>query len=214
MEVVMARRFVAPALVALAVLVAPAPATAGLVPTKVSVTPEGPNQLWMYAVMLPTGSMLRSGDFFTIYDFAGLVAGTNGQPAGWAFTSAYVGPTPDRLGPDDSASVLNLTWTYLGPDYSPGQTGVGNFWAASQYGDSTDGFFTARTHLAGGTRSDSNITETVVPVPTVSAPPGVPEPATLILAGFGLPLAALARRVARRRPGRPGVAVDSPDGSA
>lgn len=86
----MLRRFAPPALVALVALLAPGPARAGLVPTKVSVTPEGPNQLWMYAVMLPTGSLLKSGDYFTIYDFAGLVSGTNGQPTGWAFTAAYV----------------------------------------------------------------------------------------------------------------------------
>jgi hypothetical protein len=210
----MLRRFAPPALVAVAVLLAPSPAPAGLVPTKVSVTPEGPNQLWMYAVMLPTGSLLKSGDYFTIYDFAGLVSGTNNQPAGWSFTAAYVGPTPNRLGPDDSGSVLNLTWTYTGPDYSPGQTGLGNFWAASQYGDSTDGFFTATTHLSGGTRTDANITETVVPVPSISGPPGVPEPATLVLAGLGLPCLALSRRVFRRPPGRPGVAVDTPTGRA
>ena len=207
----MVRRLAPPALVAMAALLAPAPAAAGLVPTKVSVTPEGPNQLWMYAVMLPSGSMLRAGDYFTIYDFAGLVTGSSHAPAGWSFSSAPLGPTPDRLGPDDSPGVPNLTWTYTGSDYSPGQTGLGNFWASSMYGSSTDGFFTGRSHLAGGTRTDSNITETVVPVP---APPGVPEPTTLVLVGLGLPFAALARRVARRRPTRPGVAVDSPDGSA
>lgn len=206
----MARRFVPPALVALAALFAPPPASAGLVPTKVSVTPEGPNQLWMYAVMLPTGSMLRSGDYFTIYDFAGLVSGSGSQPAGWVFSSSLVGPTPDRVNPDDNPNVINLTWTWTGPDFDPGQSGVGNFSAASQYGSSGDSYFTARTHLAGGTRQDSNITETVVPVP---APPGVPEPTTLALAGLGLPLAALARRGARRTRAVRAVAVDSPGGA-
>ena len=201
----MLRRLVQPALVAAALLVA-APAEAGLMPTKVSVTPEGPNQLWMDSVMLPSGSMLKTGDYFTIYDFAGLVEGSNNLPAGWAFSSAAVGPTPDRLVPDDSAALLNLTWTYTGADFDPGQTGLGNFWAASEYGSSGDGFFTATTHVSTGTKTDSNITYTVVPVP---APPAVPEPTTLILAGLGLPFAALARRVARRAPGRSGVVVDT-----
>ncbi|MFO0799901.1 MAG: PEP-CTERM sorting domain-containing protein [Gemmataceae bacterium] len=205
----MFRRFVQ--LAVLLGLVAPGSAEAGLIPTKVSVTPEGPNQLWMYAVMLPGGSMLKTGDYFTIYDFAGLVGGSNGQPAGWSFSTAAVGPTPDRLAPDDSAGILNLTWTYTGPDYSPGQTGLGNFWAASEYGSSGDGFFTATTHLAEGPRTDSNITYTVVPVP---APPAIPEPTTLVLAGLGLPFAALARRVARRTPGRSGVVVDTKDDRA
>jgi hypothetical protein len=210
----MPRWLAPPALVALAVLVvAPTPARAGLVPTKVSVTPEGKNSLWMYAVMLPTESLLKSGDYFTIYDFAGLVDGSNGQPDGWTFSSQAIGPTPNRLDPDDSATLLNLTWTYTGPDLSPGQTGLGNFWAASEYATSGDSFFTAITHLSSGPKTDSNITETVVPVPA-APPPGVPEPATLLLAGVGLPLAALTRRVARRAPGRSGVAVDSPGGWA
>lgn len=200
----MLRRLVPLAL--LAALVAPSPAVAGLVPTKVSVTPEGPNQLWMYSVMLSSGSMLKTGDFFTIYDFAGLVAGSNNAPAGWSFSSAPIGPTPGRVVPEDSAGWLNLTWTYTGADFSPGQAGLGNFWAASSYATSGDGYFTATTHLAGGTRTDSNITQTVVPVP---APPSVPEPTTLVLAGLGLPFAALARRVARRSSGRSGVVVDT-----
>lgn len=208
----MLRWLAPPALVALAALVvAPAPARAGLVPTKVSVTPEGKNSLWMYAVVLPAESLLKSGDYFTIYDFAGLIDGSNGQPAGWTFSAQAIGPTPDRLSPDDSPAVMNLTWKYTGPDMSPGQTGLGNFWAASEYGTSGDSFFTAITHLASGPKTDSNITETVVPVP---APPAVPEPTTLLLAGLGLPLAALTRRVARRAPGRSGVAVDSPGGWA
>jgi hypothetical protein len=205
----MSRRLAA--LAALVVLLAPAAAPAGLVPTKVSVTAEGPHHLWMYAVVLPAESMLKSGDYFTIYDFAGLVGGSNGQPDGWTFSTAYVGPTPSRLSPDDDPGVSNLTWTYTGPDFSPGLTGLGNFWAASEFGASTDAHFTALTHLAGGTRPDANITETVVPVP---APPGIPEPTTLVLAGLGLPFAALARRVARRAAVVPPVAVDSPGGSA
>ncbi len=207
----MARWFAPPALVALAALVAPSPARAGLVPTKVSVTPEGKNSLWQYAVVLPAESMLKAGDYFTIYDFAGLIDGSNGQPAGWTFSAQLLGPTPSRLDPDDSPTLMNLTWTYTGPDMSPGQTGLGNFSAASEYGTSGDSFFTAITHLSSGPKTDSNITETVVPVP---APPAVPEPTTLILAGVGLPLAALTRRVARRPLGRSGVAVDSPGGSA
>ena len=192
----MMRRLIAVGLVAAGVLAAAAPAEAGLLPVRVSVIPEGESFRWTYAIVLPTDSMLRPGDYFTIYDFGGYMAGTNAQPADWAFSSSDTGPTPPRVLPDDSSALPNLTWTYTGPVLSAGQTGLGNFWNLSLYQDSTDSFFTASTHRTSDGRPDTNITSTTVPVP-VGPSPGVPEPATLALAALGLPLVGLARRMRR-----------------
>src|SRR5579885_1707842 len=85
-------------------------ARAGLLPVSVSVTPQAGNFQWTYAIVLPTDTMIRSGDYFTIYDFAGLVQGTNSQPNGWQFTQSNVGPTPDGVLPDDDPNLPNLTW--------------------------------------------------------------------------------------------------------
>jgi hypothetical protein len=167
------------------------PAAAGLLPVRVSVTAEGDKFRWTYAVVLPSDAMLRSGDYFTIYDFGGLVPNSNTQPDGWTYSTTKTGPTPDWVVPDDNPDLPNLTWRYTGPTINAGQTGLGNFWALSDYQVATDSFFAASTHRTSDGKVDQNITPTTVPVPT--APSGVPEPATLALAGLGLPLVGFAR---------------------
>jgi hypothetical protein len=194
----MTRRLFAVGLLATLTLFTAPQARAGLLPVQVSVTPEGGNYRWTYAIVLPTDSMLQSGDFFTIYDFGGYVDGSVFAPDGWGVNINAIGSTPDRVNPVDDSSLLNLTFTYSGPTLNTGQTGLGNFWAASTFSDSTDSFFTAQTHRTSDGRPDSNITETVVPVP-VGAAPGVPEPATLALAGLGLPLVGAARLLRKKK---------------
>jgi hypothetical protein len=169
---------------------------AGLLPVSVTVTPDASNFRWTYAVVLPTDSQIRSGDYFTVYDFGGLISGSVVQPSDWTSTVTKTGPTPDRVNPQDDPNIDNLTWAYTGPTISSGQIGLGNFWAVSLYGTQTDSFFTATTHRTSDGKADTNITSVVVPVPT--APSSVPEPATLALAALGLPVAGWARWRGRR----------------
>lgn len=172
-----------------AVLAAATGAQAGLLPTSVTVFPEAGNFRWQYAIVLPTDSQLKSGDYFTIYDFAGYQANSAVAPtADWSFTTQNVGPTPPLVLPTDDANVPNLSWTYTGATINVGQTGLGNFIAVSLYDLKTTSFFTAKTHRASDGKPDTNITTTDVPVPSA-----VPEPATFALAALGLPLIGLAR---------------------
>jgi hypothetical protein len=200
-------RFSIAASIALSVYVAPA--KAGLLPVSVTVQPEAGNFSWTYSVVLPTNMQLQSGDYFTIYDFAGYVKGsatvtsaypTAGNASNWAVTSSLIGQTPAHLNPVDNTSIPSLTWTYTGPTIPSGQVTLGNFTATSLYQTSTTGYFTATNALAVNGQTDNNITETLVP--TASGPsstPGTPEPATLALVGLGLPFIGIARSLRRRK---------------
>jgi hypothetical protein len=186
-------------------------ARAGLLPVSVTVQPEAGNFRWTYAVVLPTDMKLQAGSYFTIYDFAGYQAGSGSiLSAGpdssfsqyWSVTATKTGPTPDRLNPQDDPNIDNLTFKYNGPTLpigAPGSLGLGNFVAVSQYGNTADSFFTATNPRAADGQIDSNITSTLVPVGTqIPGPIGTPEPATLALAGLGLPVVGLARYFRRK----------------
>src|SRR6266540_2041828 len=130
--------------VAVAAAALTAPAQAGIIPASVTITPEADNFRWTYSVVLPTDMKLQAGDYFTIYDFGGLVPGTNSQPADWTYSSSTSGPIPIGLNPVDNAAIDNLTWTYNGATIPSGQVGLGNFWAVSTVGDSATAAFTAQ----------------------------------------------------------------------
>jgi hypothetical protein len=187
---------------AVAALAISGTARAGIIPVSVTVTPEADNFRWTYAIVLPTDMKLQSGDYFTIYDFGGLVAGSQfASPAGdmggsWEMSSANTGPIPVGLNPNDDVSVPNLTFKYTGPTIPTGQLGLGNFGASSTVGTNSSSEFTAQNRQVSTGELDRNIVDTFAPgTPDVPPPPsGVPEPTTLALAGIGLPLLAAARR--------------------
>ena len=185
---------------AAAALVVSGTASAGIIPISVTVTPEAGNFRWTYAIQLPTDMKLQAGDYFTIYDFGGYVAGSQfASPAAdtgdWTMTTDSV-PVPIGLSPNDDAAVPNLTFKYTGPSVLVGGLGLGNFGAASTVGSSVTTEFTAQNRQFSTGELDRNIVDTIAPGSPLPPdnPPGVPEPTTLALAGIGLPLLAAARR--------------------
>ena len=191
-------------------------ANAGLLPVSVTVQPEAGNFRWTYSVVLPTDMKLQAGNYFTIYDFAGYQTGSGNVTSTspdesfsqyWTLSTNPLGPTPDRLNPQDDPMLTNLTFTYNGPTIPAGQLTLGNFAATSTFGVTTPSFFTATNPQALSGEIDSNITSTLVPQgQEVPAPIGTPEPATLALAGLGLPLVGLARYLRRKGQAAPAIA--------
>lgn len=161
---------------------------AGLLPAS-TVSAVGENFRHEYDIGLESGSMLKPGDYFTIYDFAGFVGDTNQQPAGFTFSSSNSGPTPSGVLPSDDGGVSNLTWTYTGGE-TIGPADLGKFSAVSHYGQTAEDSFSGLSHRTVGGHLNSNITDTEVPVPV--APDmchhHVPEPSTLVLLAAGLPV--------------------------
>jgi PEP-CTERM motif len=154
---------------------------------------------WNYAVDLRGDSTIETGDFFTILDFDGYVAGSQNAPAGWNPSSANTGVCPVEAlfaalcAAADDPSVPNLTWTRSGGNIvgpGPGlSTPLGQFTAQSIYNTPINGGWASQDRdNQTGTSDEGAAGGTNVPV----AP--IPEPASLLLLGSGLAAVAQARR--------------------
>ena len=186
---------------------------AGLAPTAsantITVTPTpvisgaGP-YTWTYGVFLSGNSRINTGDFFSIFDFAGYVAGSIGTAmAGWAGTTANTIPVcPNGVAAVcanfDDAAVTNLLFTYTGPDIiGPGAGAtvmIGTVFAQSQFNTAVNDWFVSQDDdLQTGSNNEGAAGNTNVPVAQT-----VPEPNTLLLLGAGLISLGLARRQVAR----------------
>ena len=130
-------------------------AEAAITPTLIAVTPNGDGTFtYTYNVDLaedqnamndgvfPTGATTPTGpgdpssafqDYFTIFDFAGLVAGSWTQPEGWTFALNFVGPNGTTATPSDDPGLLNIYWVRTGEDLA-GPQDLGNFSVRSAFG--------------------------------------------------------------------------------
>lgn len=180
------------------ILTASPAAQAGLIPNKVTILPDGTDFRWTYNVVVTSDVYLTTGDYFTVYDFAGAYAGKEQFPTDWAMSTVNLGKTPGQTNPTDDPNVPNYTFTYTGPTRVVGASGLGNFMLMTPYSDSVLADFTSATHRQDNDNTEHNITATLVPVAIAPPPPiDSPEPATLALCGAALPWAVLKLR--RRR---------------
>jgi hypothetical protein len=96
--------------------------------------------------MEPGNGDALPADFFTIYNFYGLVDGSVNTPDGWKFTSEESGRTLVMGGyplvlPMDIPGTPNITWTATAL-VKPG-TEVAGFSAVTRVGATTDGMYSA-----------------------------------------------------------------------
>jgi len=162
------------------------------------VTPNGGNFTWSYNLDVSPTALMKSGDYFTIYDFNGYVAGSAFAPANWSINDTLTTTPPPpgvTLFPADNPSVINLTFTYTGPDTigSAFFGGVDAFGADSTFGKANlGGVFAYDNHPVGGGRIRTGSGGVVIPS-------AVPETSSLMLLLPGLvPFGIMLRRRARK----------------
>jgi hypothetical protein len=213
------RSFVAAAALAGCVFAAPV-AQAAITPTLTAVTPNGDGTFtFSYNVDLaedqnanndgvfpvglsttPTEPGTPSNlfmDYFTIYDFAGLIDATSStQPAGWTFSFALVGPTPSSTTAADDPGLINIYWVRTGEDLM-GPQDLGTFTVRSAFGlVALDNYTSDATRSQGPTAGSAvaSIGSTNVPQASGGVVFAVSEPGTLMLLGSGLLSLGLLRR--------------------
>jgi hypothetical protein len=148
-------------------------ATADVIPTLSSITPNGGNSFtWNYTSTVTNDQMLISGNFFTIYDFSSLAPTTIVAPLGWTFTTQTVGVTPGLTNPPDSATLFNITFTYTGQTSVIGPDSLGTFSINTDTNQIMNGYFAAEATRSTGPNAGTpidNVGRLAVPVPEMSA---------------------------------------------
>jgi hypothetical protein len=147
-------------------------ARADIIPTLSSIDPAGSNFSWNYAANVTTDQRVQGTDFFTIYDFGSIVAGSNVQPTGWTFSTSLTGVTPAQIAPNDDPNVLNLTWTYNGTGQIGGPAPLGTFSVLTTTNQARSDDFAAQGTRSGGPdigTKVNNVGVVSVPVPEMSA---------------------------------------------
>ena len=148
---------------------------------------------FVYEAKLQNNQYIDDGDYFIIFDFAGLQSGTG--PSGWTFSQ-----TNNAAGAVNDASTPDAIFTYAGVRISgvTPHTVIGQFTLTGTLTDSVDSIYVSRTHRQGGGNADEILTQSdkVLVAAGEQDENPVPEPAAMLLTGAGISALALRRRLA------------------
>jgi hypothetical protein len=158
----------------------------------------GSSFAYTYNATLASDQGIVNGSYFTLYDFAGFT-GFGAVPANWTATTQFLGKTPNKTLPDDSASILNVSFTYTGPNFNTNGTteqNLGNFVVFSTSGVVVLSDFTSLGVLNKGPTKGTPVATIGSNAIGVAGAGAVPEPATwaTMLVGMGLVGASMRRR--------------------
>jgi len=166
----------------------------------------GSDFAYNYSATLASDQALRTGAFFTLYDFVGFT-GFGSVVSNFTATAQNVGVTAPKTLPDDNTSIVNVTFTYNGPDVNYngalGEREIGTFTVFGSGSTVVLGDFTSFAFLNNGPTKGSGVSTVgnnavgVAGFEDAGNPNGiVPEPATwgMMLAGMGLVGGAMRRR--------------------
>lgn len=159
-----------------------------------------------YNVVIPSGSKVKTGDYFTIYDFHGYIAGSAFAPVDWDISIQGTGITPSGIDPGafsgDDPGVENITFTYVGIPELVGEInpvgGTGAFGADSTFCLTNDlGTYAADSHKHNPGKGDDDTN--MQNAGFVVTPNAVPEASTLMILLPGLvPLGVMLRKRASK----------------
>lgn len=187
-------------LISLAALAIASAANASITPVLVGAPVDNGDgtYAWTYDATLASDQGIVSGSFFTLYDFVGFT-GFGSLPANWTATSALLGKTPSKTLPDDDAALINVSFTYTGPDFNTtGPTteqDLGNFVIFSSSNTIVLSDYTSLGKLNNGPTIGSDVA-TIGSNAVGVAGAAVPEPATwaTLMVGMGLVGTSMRRR--------------------
>jgi len=173
---------------------------ADIIPVFEVATPIGGGCEFSYTVSVAADSRVNTGDYFTVYDFNGYIAGSEFAPADWTSSVQLLGITPPSQIVLDNPGVVNITFTYTGAATILGPAtigGVGAFGADSTMcGENVSGQYASSAHKNNPGKADDN---TPQQNQGFLVTPAVPETSSLMLLVPGLvPLGMMLRRRARK----------------